>query len=124
VPAQVSPEPQSSGEQKLPRVPGPIETQTLALPFQRHRRPAPHPVWFTGSHGKVTQLPAVLQVCGEVHVPQLPVQLSEPHTRPEHCAVHAAHWPVPLHKLPGPQVPQLPPHPSAPHTLPAQFGTH
>ena len=60
----MSPEPQSSGVQKLPRVPVPMATQTLALPFQRQREPVPQPVWFTGSHGNVTQLPAKLQVWG------------------------------------------------------------
>ena len=124
LPAQVSPDPQSSGVHRLPRVPVPMATQTLAEPFQRQRSPVVQPVWFTGSHGNVTQLPEVLQVCGEVQVPQLPVQLSEPHTRPEHCAVHGAHWPVPLHRDPEPHVPQLPPQPSVPQTLPEQLGTH
>jgi hypothetical protein len=70
-----------------------------------------------------SHVPDVLHVSLPLQVPQVPLQPSLPHSRPEHDGVQPDwHCPVASQELPAEQVPQLPPHPSSPQTRPAHEG--
>jgi len=66
--------------------------------------------------------PQALQNCPPEHVPQLPVQPSEPQFLPAQFGwqllTQVPFW----HVWSPPQLPQMPPQPSGPHCLPEQLG--